>query len=302
MIDNKKLKEIYRKIDLNDLQKKHYSQKIPSDIMNIYKDSYFCWNIVNDYAASCNNYLFLKSHNITLHIYYIDNINIPFVKLCNVLKNCIALTKYLNMQRMFDSYIVLYPEKRFLPLKNEIMNCKNINGGFTFLKSDKIFIFREEELSKTILHEILHHCNAIHIDEYNQMNIRRLKECFNISNQTKLLPNEAVVEFFTTIFHSMFVSYETQIPYQIILNLEKQHSIKQSNKIKHLQGTDEWYEKTNAYCYIIFKTILLLNNEKFLSKYELDDEFITSFIIENNKIPYTNVNKTDKSLRMTLFG
>jgi len=302
MIDNKKLKTIYQKIDLSDIQQKYYNQKVSDDIAYFYNNSYFCWNIVKDFVVSCNKYLFLKSHNITLHIYYLDNINIPSTKLYSVLRNCITLTKYFDMQKNFDIHIVLYPEKRYLPLKNEIMCCKNINGGFTFSKSEKIFIFREEELSKTVLHEILHHCNMIHIDEYNENNIRRLKQCFNISNKTKLLPNEAVVEFFATIFHSNFLSFETQIPYQIILNLEKDHSIKQSNKLKSLQGTNEWYEETNAYCYIIFKTILLLNNEKFLKNYNLNPNFITSFIIGNNKIPIIDIDKTNKSLRMTLFG
>ena len=62
---------------------------------------------------------------------------------------------------------------------------------------------------------------------------------------------------------------------------EVDFSLYQCHKILDKQGNTPWYETTNAYCYIIFKTILLKNMTK-LSEYTYpyNPEYIKEFLIK----------------------
>ena len=84
-----------------------------------------------------------------------------------------------------------------------------------------------------------------------------------------------------------------------MLHFQKQHFEK-----------GEWKETTNAYCYIILKSILLLNYADFIRlQLPYSTETLCNFIIDNSSVILKEKQKnlklkniTDSSMRMTMFG
>lgn len=271
------------------------------NISNI-TDSHFVPICSKKYLNKCDKIMQISLENINIMILYKNNIN-DILRYINVLKRCVIITKIEKINKNFNIFIVKCPNKRTLPSNIiDYITPDNINGGFTSLNTTNIFILREEEFPKVILHEILHH-SQYHIDNWGSYNINKLKKHFNIDKRTVLIPNEAIIETIATIYHLSFISSEYNIPYDKLLKKEIKYSIKQSNKIldrqekQLLNNIDNWYENTNAYCYIIFKTILLIKLTD-LNKIK-DTKYLTNILIDNkNIIPRIKIKNTDKSLRI----
>jgi|DEB0MinimDraft_4_1074332.scaffolds.fasta_scaffold04325_3 hypothetical protein len=300
MIDFKKLKIIYNKIELNDIQN-HFKTIDKSIVIKQLENCSFCWKEVEIYFNDCHRVLEVKTRNITVNFYFQNKKDIPpRAKILLTLKQILTVIDYFKIQTNFLFHVILYNGTRTLPQKNEVLSPEHINGGFTSLHQSQIFILRHEEFSKTMIHEVLHHCSALHNENYTTNQINSLKQNFNISKSTLLIPNEAIIEFFATIIYCTLLAYEVNIKKEILFNIEIHHSIIQSNKIKQLQGNKEWNEMTNAYSYIVFKTILLMNYQRFLkgfgNSYSL--QYVVNFLILNKNIPVVKLNSHDKSLRM----
>lgn len=276
-----------------------------NNFVKVYKELQecrFCPPVIKQFFNDkCTKYLRLSQvlSPITFHIYY-DALDVPLAKIIKSYKETNCLVKYFNMTKSFNIYIVMAPYKRFFPAKKNMINVEHINGGFTSILGNDIFIFRSEEFSKVILHEVLHHCPIVHSEMWTNENIISLKKEFNINKSMQLIPNESVVELWATLMHCAFLSFSYDMHFSDILNVEKQFSIMQYNKIikKQQYASDKiWNEYTNAYCYIVFKTIMLFNLHK-LDLLKLKPEYVTTFLIDNkNTIPKVTINKT-KSLRM----
>lgn len=273
--------------------------EIKKFILNEITKSNFNIGDIEKFIEDCNMYKILKYKNITFHILYKNNLDIELYN--KVIKRCNKITS-----KQFDIYIILYPLKRFLPKKNDIIKYININGGYTNIYKNIIFIIREEELPKVILHEILHHNKNINNEYWNNLNTNKLKKKFNISEKTVLLPNEAVVELFATLYHLKFIADDYKLDYNKLLEEELKYSLYKSYILKNLLK-EKWYEKTNAYCYIIFKTIFLYNLKEFLKiKFPYNPDIITDFLIKYSELPIIkkNPNKeiSNKSLRIMVHS
>lgn len=197
---------------------------------------------------------------------------------------------------------------RTFPSSNVPISFDDINGGYTNINGNKIFIVRKEECNKVILHEIIHHNKLIHLDKWKKSNIKKLKKHFNIHDKCDLEPNEAIVEFWATIMHLFFISIQYNLDMKKLLEDEIKYSLYKSYQIdNHLD--DKWYETTNAYCYIVFKAIFLYNLKDFLKIYDFpyDDTKITNFLIKYSKKlplikdnPFNNM--PNNSLRMMIYS
>lgn len=305
-ISFKNIYKLYNTLDIYDIRNDIYinfEDNIPHcDIIKCLNNSRFIWDELFKYIKICNKVLYIKYENLSFRIYYKNKISVPMSRIILMIKHIVIVCKLLKINEYFNFHIFLYNKGRKI-YSNATINPININGGFTYINDNKIFILRQEEFIKTMIHEILHHSNIIHNDNYSQDDIKNLKKHFNISNKTDLIPNEAVVEFWTTIINCMLISCDSGIKWENLLEIEIKHSIMQSNKILKLQNKNEWYETTNSYCYIIFKTILLINYKHFLTKYTFpyNPSYITQFLIKNDNIPIVKLNK-NKSLRMMILS
>ena len=84
-------------------------------------------------------------------------------------------------------------------------------------------------------------------------------------------------------------------------------------QILNIQKDNEWVDNCNIYSYIIFKTILLLNLNKFIKIYmypnKYDDTKLTDFLIKHSKLPnirnnpqFNEIKRARNSLCFMLFS
>lgn len=295
MINTSQLKAIYLKFNSNDINIEFIDKEnIPFRFLRHNMNTIFCPDNVKKYLYTCDNYLKIYNDKLTYNVLFSKKSDISFTSLLTSFKRSIALYNYCNLSNHLNIYIILSPLKRCFPSKNNIIDAQHINGGFTDIKDNNIFVFRCEELPKVILHEILHH-SYIDIRNWNRNNNAKLRNIFNISNDTILVPAEAVVEFWATIFNCLFLSFEYDFIttngnlFETFVNIEINYCLLQYNKIIKKQGKDQWKEKTNSYAYIVFKTILLYNYKLFMKIHELpyNSDEITNFIIKyKDTIPF----------------
>lgn len=266
------------------LSKKYYKDftNINDNINFHYINNY---NLLNNYKYEINNTKFSNNYNITnhvnkcnkiLHIYY-ENINIYFYsykniddinlkKFFKIIKRLLILNKFFYITKIINIHISFPNFPRFLPNKNKFFDSIHVNGGFTIPSGNNIYIYRKDEYSKVILHEYIHHINIINDSLFtlNNYHITLLKKKFNISNCTQLLPAEGVVEFWTTIFNTIFISVEYNFSFKLLIRKEIDFSINQIFKIINNYKHPIWKETTNVFSYFFIKTILLFNYNKFL--------------------------------------
>lgn len=228
-------------------------------------------------------------------------------KIQNTAIRLLTVMQLYNMQRPMNIYIIMNPIKRHLPSRG-LIDTEHINGGFTYISKNNVFVIRKEEYEKVLIHELLHHNKYIHNDYYAPSNIQRLKRVFNIDDRYNLYPNEAIIEVFSCILNTVFYAIDynkTLRDFKKLLNADCLHSLTITNKIIDIQKNKKWYEKTNAYAYCVFKTILYHNFDMFIKKYEYNnDDMITDFLCKNARNVIRLARKcsyTDKSLKLTLF-
>lgn len=297
MINIKKLKYIYQKSDY-DIQFKFQKNTMKSEIFTKIKDVVFCPKEVQEYFLQCDKMLILTIKDINFTIFFKSFLNISMTKLIKSAKQFLSLKKMFNISKSFNIFFITYPMKRFIP-SNDIIRPIHINGGFTSTKENDIFILRTEEFGKVLLHELVHHITIIHNENWSVSQIKQLKQHFRISEETVLIPNEAVVEFWATLFYLFFISFDYHIPIKKLIEIEQKFSLRQTQKLLLFQNKKFWNEKSNAYAYIVLKTILLSNYSK-LMKLPYDLNFLTDLFISHNM--NKQISSHNNSLRMMILS
>lgn len=277
----------------------------------------------NQYLNYDFAYKYLENSNYCYHITYKDinmyiimRNNITSKQKIEVFKNLYRLYLISNIYNIskwnsykFNYYIIMNPQKRCLPSKKEdLIDVKNINGGFTYTNKNDIYIIRKEDYNKVLIHELLHHNIFINKTDWCEENIKRLKEHFNINNNMLLIPNEAIVETYACVLNTIFYSIETGTSLKNNLKKDQEHSINLAKKILDKQGNEKWNEKTHSYCYIVFKTILYVYFNIFLKIYKYNNETeITNFLIKYSHNIYKKIRKikkiniVDNNLKQTIY-
>lgn len=273
---------LYNKFDDdNDIIIQYQTTDIPiKNLINTCSKSRFISNNTLSYLKNVIKVLIINYNNISFKVYYINEYDICISHLKKLIKRCVIISILNNINKNITINIILSPYKRFMPPINDNISYENINGGFTDTSSSTIFITRKEDFSKVVIHEVIHHCKNIDNPNWYIINILKLKNHFNISSNTLLIPNEAIVELFAIIYNSIFISIEYNIDLQYILNIEKQYALYLYHKIINKQGTKRWIENTNSYCYIVFKTIFLYYYNDIDN---LNVNYLTNFLIINSK-------------------
>ena len=144
-------------------------------------------------------------------------------------------------------HIVDCPQKR-----KYIDHPYYINGGFTFINGNTIYVFRKDEWHKTVLHEIIHH-----VYHYKYKDV--------IWENKTISVNEAVVEFLATILETRFCNGDIQN--------EIKHNLINSQHILNIHLSN----KSNVLAYIFAKQILLENHKNVLKNCK-DDQWIYKYL------------------------
>jgi|LakMenE01Jun11ns_1017448.scaffolds.fasta_scaffold9937670_5 hypothetical protein len=245
-----------------------------------FKGNYAIKEVIDYIDLIDSNYSY-KFNNIKCFVYYSKiKTKINKNKIKKIIKRGYIIS---NKSKEYIIHLILSPAKKLIEF-NKILTAKNINSGFTFINRNEIFIFREEEYPKVILHELIHHDKLIHNDDFKIENKEKLMNHFGITKDTILILNEAIIEFWATLIQIAFVSCEYKLNYLELFKLELKYSLLKTYQILKLKETYEnklWCDKCNIYSYIIFKTILLLNINDFIKiyTYPYNDTIITNFLI-----------------------
>jgi len=252
------------------------------------KDSYFKWDFCIEYFEKCNRAYHISCNNINFYILSEKAITKKTREhLYKSVYRVFLIKKLFNIKPttpVFNYYILMNPLKRKLPNKaGDSIGAANINGGFTYVNSNNIYIVRKEDYEKVILHELLHHHCDIHFEEWSNKNIKLIKNMCGIADEQLLIPNEAIIETYAIILNVIFYSIENNMTFaefKKVLAEDKEHNIAIAKKILDKQGNNnKWYEKTHAYCYIVLRAIFYNYFKEFVRIYRYNnDDDITSFI------------------------
>jgi len=283
-----------------------------SDLLSS-NDKYLNYEFAHAYLVKCNNCYHIKYKD--LNMYVIMQCKLTKQMKIQLFKNVYRvylISKIYDISKngnyIFNCYIIMNPQKRYMPSKkDELIDVININGGYTYTDNNNIYIIRKEDYNKVILHELLHHNIFIHNMDWNEVNIKRLKEHFNMHDNMVLIPNEAIVETYACVLNTIFHSIETGTSLKENLKKDQEHSINLAKKILDKQDGKKWIEKTHSYCYIVFKTILYVYFNDFLKIYKYhNDTDITDFLIKYSKNIYNKIKKINKikysnKLKQTIY-
>jgi hypothetical protein len=265
-------------------------------------NDYFNFDKLSEYLNTINTTKTFKYHNINIFYYGKSDDNIDLDHIKKILKRAYIITKHIN--KTFNIHLILSPlKKKFDGL---VLSTKNCNSGLTYVYSNKdfpivnIYIIRNEEFGKVIIHEIIHHITLIH-SSFKLSNINKLKKHFKISLKANIDPNETIVEFCATIFHLYQISLETNTDLYKLFKEELNYSLYKTKQLLNLQKkmpNGIWYEESHIYCYIIFKTIIMYNLSEFLKiyTYPYNDDIITDFIINHSKF----LSSLEKNIPITI--
>jgi hypothetical protein len=283
-------------------------EKIREDIKKYFIGKFDIPEVIS-YIDEINSFKIMKYKNLTLKLYYNTNDNLDFEFIKKVMKRGVFILK----GKLITIHLIPSHAKKILK-EDGIMTSENINSGFTFIKRNDIFIFRKEEFPKVILHELIHHDLNIHQELFKKENEIKLKEHFNLCDETLLILNEAIIELWATILQLAFVSIDYHYEFRKIFKMELNYSLYKCYQIFKIQKGEKWNDKCSIYSYIIFKTILLYYLNDYIKIYmypnKYDDTTLTDFLINHSKIPEINKNpefsskikRPDNSLCFMLFS
>ena len=177
--------------------------------------------------------------------------------------------------------------KKIPRTRNNNIDVDHINSGFTRFDKDGskcIIIYRDEEMDKLILHELIHFFRLDFETLYYN-----LSEIINVKSSLEFIPNEAYTELITIILHSNLMSLEiyNNTKYSSrILNIEIIFGLFQCAKllfhynypdidtffIPYSQTTNhpDFYQNSCIISYFFIKISLLINLDQttqFLDSY-----------------------------------
>ena len=190
---------------------------------------------------------------------------------------------------------------KILPEKGVPLDEKNVNTAITTscVKNGQIFIYREEEWFKVLMHETFHvygmdFTNRTHISEdFQDLMDRKVSDIISVKTELRFFETycEISAEWLNILFYTYF-NLHGQSSQNIVIQFyknfvyEKIFSIIQSEKLLNHYGIDyinifnrdtenitsinnQYKEKTYVLSYNIFKSVYMFNLEKLFEWYEM---------------------------------
>lgn len=141
-------------------------------------------------------------------------------------------------------------QKKINELIKSDCNCKhlaptNINTGST-LPSQYVKIWRNEEIYKVLIHELVHFFGIdmnFHRSQVAECDAE-IKQIFNITSDSVDYVNESYTEIVALLIHTSYVSYVSKVDLFLLLWLEMSFTILQIAKII------SYYDLGNSHCVI----------------------------------------------------
>lgn len=249
-----------------------------------------------------------------------------------LISKIISFYRKLFNKRDLHVKIIIFMGKQKKFITNKIISPTNVNSGST-IRETKIMIWREEEILKVLIHELIHYFGLdfyVHDEVYKKVN-NIFKKTFTIDGIDRV--NESYTETLAITLHSIVYSQLKNISFNKVLSYEILFSNYQIAKILDLMNFKNCYEikinkitqMTSVCSYYIVKCMFLMCYSKILEHWKKNgfyvsddniDEYVSIYknIVNmsslniqsiDNMIEFINKNKNNsfvyKTMRMSLF-
>ena len=293
--------------------------------------------------TSTLQYVMTYNDHVEFHIYYheILPININTLYAIFDIVKCIAQQSRKTVIS-FDTRprvtLFMGKQKKYINPTESVIGPLNINSGVTNIAHHTVGVWREEEATKVLIHELIH---LFHLDRINDHNsFEQLENVisnnFCMHEMATDSPNESYTELLAVLIHSMIISEQFSTPYHAIITHEIKFSLLQISKLmKHYNITRSgdlinpteclvrMNLQTSVISYFIIKLLLLvnitttlefigsnpyLNNkaDKFADLIETllqrDYHIIDTYLAAFNSLPADSDVFVARTGRMTVFG
>ena len=163
----------------------------------------------------------------------------------NIVKRILFFNNFLNIDKLPSKFIIFLTDKKKEIDDNLLlhMHFKTINVNTAVTNGQDIIIYREQELLKSIFHELIHFHNLDFRNIPNNI-IQYLIKTHNIKSDNDYLLYECVTETMANILNNIFLSSNIK---EFIYNLENEllFSTLQVVKILKICGYKNWNEFSN---------------------------------------------------------
>lgn len=177
--------------------------------------------------------------------------------------------------------LLMSDAKKFFPSSDKVFTARSVNSAEFDPTINHLSIFRREELSKLLFHELIHRANLEHRVKGHQDVINRWgrKWAINRIDDGDIMFTESFVEVMAQFINIVTISEMCDADFDDLWKNELMFGIYQTAKILYLSGfkTNRDFvtratekrvnESTSAAEYHIFKTILMLNFNEFMRLY-----------------------------------
>lgn len=201
-----------------------------------------------------------------------------------------------------------------LPNGINTLDRKFVQTGVTGILPypNRILLYRLEELSKIMIHEVVHHSKFDSSGNYSNVLISKLMSKtlgtngFNCNNCINV--NESVVEFWSIILHSYYYSKWSGLDFKTVLNFELITGWitagMMCNYFKSVSGTDSYMPS-----YLILRMIMFDSWYKILPMKQVNPKHIEKIIITSlqkqhviDKIHKYSSVPHEKTFRLSFFA
>ena len=259
----------------------------------------------NNYSLTYNHDGYSKTINVSINLK--EKSQLSEQALDKIMRTILLVPK-LNINKIADTPVELNiytssAKKKCISSKSKILGSNNINSGVSVFKFNESLpiittVFRNEEMHKLLIHELIHTFKYDFI--FMEFNLK-ISDFINISRDTKLTPNESFTEIVTVILNTAAESYNFKQGdnfdlFKVMLEYEAQYSLLQCAKILNFYGftsaedffqpydnRNRFKQNTNVFSYFFIKTALLVNCSELLNFFE---RYTNKFFIKSGNRHY----------------
>lgn len=321
---------IFSEIDLDKIFFENNIEDFPVQILNRFMDPDVfdeTLQLKNKQIINCE----YKKNKLNLTIFY-NKIN--FFKIFIIIIKIFSILEYLSINNKNLSITLFFNKAEKKIPESNMFTPKEINSGVTihyFNGIIKIYLYREEEIEKVTIHELIHGLDYDLAIRKNFESVENKIKCnFNVSKKNIINIFEAFTEttalIFNTILNSILFNknledlFLNEIKFSLFqcLKILKFYNLNINNlfnKNSCFESNENWIEKTSVFSYFFLKTISLLNIDKFIKEFiftKNNEIHYYYFLINNTEIflkkineihdffHLFNIKKIKNSMRMSL--
>ena len=304
---------------------KRYTINLLDEILEILND------FQNGYFISLDIKLYVENNIDTCYKYEFDHMKL-YIFTNNfsdeLLKHIYIISLWIyNLNPIHKIKFIFFdtPLKKELNQESKYLSSQHVNSGSS-IAGDNLMIWRREEITKVLIHELIHY---LYIDLKYDKNINKImKKNIGISKYPILI-NESITEILTQFLHSIYISVYQKGSIldnvKTIYNYEQIFSWYQFSKIMNFFNilkfdqeliNQQFNQTSNVFAYYILKSILTINFPQIILNINTNKcntyncPIIEKYLNKNlSNIPYKLLNKVikylklnDNSLKMTIFN